>query len=477
MKNIQHLKVYVQMHPDNKMAWYLLGKEYYKNGQHGKANYCFNQSGEVYEAFEHSKVPAEMLREYEDGLLQAGRERDRKRKKIRRALMAIILLLLVVIPSAAAPGLVGQWEPDGSSAAGDSDKVDPVEVPAIAKPGNSQTPVKSKLAFTAVEGGGASSAGKLLVTMLGGEQAGSKTAVLGMKRQGQWLIWNKRLPLISALEKKSDGVIEYQSFEPAVCNCKPPEHGELAKQAGEWQDAQEEQAVLWSAMKAYQSAKGKLPDSLKELTGPFPGNWLGGVTPTLKQAFKPLRAAASPGARGDQPEQPATSQAAQGADGSGSGASGGTQGQPFFASPLTIIIDKQTHRLAVVSGSVMLRNYEVGLGGDRTPEGRFAISDKVVNPNGHDNGEFGSRGMQLSDTNYAIHGTNDLNSIGKDESLGCIRMRRGDVEELFALAPKGTKVEISRGVLPAELLMPKERFAPATSENQTNPHKKYHWLN
>lgn len=36
MKNSQHLKAYVQMHPDNKMAWYLLGKEYYKNGQQGK---------------------------------------------------------------------------------------------------------------------------------------------------------------------------------------------------------------------------------------------------------------------------------------------------------------------------------------------------------------------------------------------------------------------------------------------------------
>ncbi|MFF2910488.1 L,D-transpeptidase family protein [Paenibacillus sp. NPDC057934] len=477
MKNIQHLKAYVQMHPDNKMAWYLLGKEYYKNGQHGKANYCFNQAGDVYEAFEHSKVPAEMLREYEEGLLQAERERVGKRKKIRRALLALVFLLMIAIPSAAAPGLVRQWEADGASAAEDSDTVDPVEVPAIAVPGNSQTLAKSTLAFTAVESGGASSAGKLLVTMLGRGQPGSKTAVLGMKRQGEWLIWKKRLPLITALEKKGNGAIEYQSYEPAVCNCEPPEHGELAKRAGEWQDAQEEQAVLWSAMKAYQSAKGKLPDSLKELAGPFPGNWLGGTTPTMKQAFKPLRAAASPGASGNQPEQPATSQATQGTDESGSGASGGTQGQPFFASPLTIIVDKQTHRLAIVSGSVMLRNYEVGLGGDRTPEGRFAISDKVVNPNGHDNGEFGSRGMQLSDTNYAIHGTNDLNSIGKDESLGCIRMRRGDVEELFALAPKGTKVEISRGVLPAELLLPKERFSSATSENQTNPHKKYHWLN
>lgn len=81
MKNSQHLKAYVQMHPDNKMAWYLLGKEYYKNGQQGKANYCFNMAGEVYEAFERSKVPAEMLREYEDGMLKAAHDRHQVQLK------------------------------------------------------------------------------------------------------------------------------------------------------------------------------------------------------------------------------------------------------------------------------------------------------------------------------------------------------------------------------------------------------------
>lgn len=105
MKNSQHLKAYVQMHPDNKMAWYLLGKEYYKNGQHGKANYCFNQAGEVYEAFEHSKVPAEMLREYEDGLLQASRQRERGQQRLRYISLALMLLILLMVPSAVAPGI------------------------------------------------------------------------------------------------------------------------------------------------------------------------------------------------------------------------------------------------------------------------------------------------------------------------------------------------------------------------------------
>ena len=58
--------------------------------------------------------------------------------------------------------------------------------------------------------------------------------------------------------------------------------------------------------------------------------------------------------------------------------------------------------------------------GDKTPEGEFVIKDKVVNPNGRDNGEFGSRGMQLSDSNYAIHGTNEPDSIGKDGVAGVV---------------------------------------------------------
>lgn len=473
MKNIQHLKAYVTMHPDNKMAWYLLGKEYDKNGQQGKANYCYNQSGEVYEAFERSKVPAELLREYEDRLLQASRERDLKVKKIRRAMMALVLLVLVFIPSAAAPGALRQWEAEVAATAGHSPQADDA---AQGEPVDDPAPAKAKLAFTAVEGGGAASAGAVLTRMLGDSPPAARTAVLGMERSGQWLLWKKRLPLISAIAKTGDGRIEYQSYEPAVCDCKPPEHGELLKQAGVWQDSQEEQAALWSAIQAYKRAKGGLPDSLQALTGPFPENWLGGTTPAMKKDFKRLRAAAgaSTGTGDGTPEKTAATGKPQS---SGTGGGSGASGEPYFSSPLAIIVDKQTHRLAVVSGGVMLRNYEVGLGGERTPEGNFVINDKVVNPNGHDNGEFGSRGMQLSDTNYAIHGTNEEDSIGKDESLGCIRMRRVDVEELFALVPRGTPVKIGKGVLPAELLLPQERYSPATSENQTNPHRKYHWLN
>ncbi|ULO05691.1 L,D-transpeptidase [Paenibacillus sp. 19GGS1-52] len=481
MKNSQHLKAYVQMHPENKMAWYLLGKEYYKNGQHGKGNYCFNQAGEVYEAFEHSKVPAEMLREYEEGLLQEGRQRGRRNQRTRRILLLFAMFLLVIMPAAQAPGstLAGEYETGLVSHAAAAD------VPVAATSKGIPPTGSKKVSFTAQAIGDTASSGKALATMIGSKIPSVK-AVLGMKRAGKWLLWKEKLPLTSTLETSEAGAIVYQSYDPVACACKPPEHAALTKQAAQWQAVQEQLATLWSAISAFQKNKGSLPDSLQQLASPFPGNWLGGTTPVMKQKFTALRAAAAslsaPGATKASPAPDAASGTSGAAAASGTpnaaAVSGGGEGStPFFAGPLTIIVDKQNHRLAIVSGSIILRNYEVGLGGNKTPEGNFVITDKVVNPNGHANGEFGSRGLQLSESNYAIHGTNDPNSIGEDESQGCIRMKRADVEELFALVPKGTKVTISKGVLPEELVLPKERFSSSAPHDQTNPRKVYHWLN
>ncbi|WP_410511798.1 L,D-transpeptidase [Paenibacillus sp. BR2-3] len=459
MKNSQYLKQYVQNHPENKMAWYLLGKEYYKNGQEGKANYCFNEAGEVYEAFEHSKIPSEMLREYEEGLLKAGRQRDMNRQKVRRLLLGLMFLLLLFTPTATAPGSYVNEEsgsmPKGTSASDAAVPPDKMTPDAV----SSEQP---EILFTAREAGEGSSSGNELTNLLKKSKGPSYTAVLSMQRSGKWLLWKEKLPLDYTLEKTGNGGAVYQSYDPAACACQPPDSGELTVKAAQWQVRQQELAVLWSAMRAFNNSKGRLPASLKELAGSFPGNWLAGTTPGMKQAFIPLKNAAVSMKGQVLPADSASNSDAE---------------IPFLTEPLTIIVDKQRHRLAVTSGSIILRNYEVGLGGDKTPEGGFVISDKVVNPNGRDNGEFGSRGMQLSDSNYAIHGTNETDSIGKDESLGCIRMNRKDVEELFALVPMGTKVEISKGVLPSALLLPKKRFSPPATQNQTNPRKVYHWLN
>ncbi|MDQ8736765.1 L,D-transpeptidase [Paenibacillus sp. LHD-38] len=147
-----------------------------------------------------------------------------------------------------------------------------------------------------------------------------------------------------------------------------------------------------------------------------------------------------------------------------------------WSQPLSIVVDKSNHRLAVVQGNIIVRSYQVGLGGDETPEGSFYISEKVKNPNGREDGDFGSRGMTLSNTLFAIHGTDEPSSLGKDESLGCVRMGKADVEELFDRVPLGTAVQIKNGTLPSKLQQPPERFRLEPRQNETNPAKIYKWL-
>jgi lipoprotein-anchoring transpeptidase ErfK/SrfK len=55
---------------------------------------------------------------------------------------------------------------------------------------------------------------------------------------------------------------------------------------------------------------------------------------------------------------------------------------------------------------------------------------------------LGTRWLGLSVKGFGIHGTNVPQSIGKNASHGCIRMRNSDVEELFELVQVGDAVEI-----------------------------------
>lgn len=479
MKSLEYLKDYVKQHPGNKMAWYLLGKEYDKNGQEGKANYCYNQAGGVYEAFERSKVPADLLAEYEEGVLRDARQRE-QRKRIRRNLMLIFMLLLLplTIP-AAAPGLFVHEDPAQGAPvlpAAEADNPQAAQEPTAAATAGAAR--QEAALFTAGEAGAEPGGG--MWKAMGALEAGGPAALsLGMERMDDWLLWREELPPDYLLHKTADGRSIHQSYNRETCSCNPPEDGEMLSAAATWQSQQVERAVLWSAIRHFQNAKGRLPESLDELAGPFPGNWLAGTSPGMEAAFAPLAAAAAgwqpgpgtlPGRLSLQDQNQATRPFRPGAAGYNA------SGAPFMEEPLTIVVDKENHRLALVSGNVMIRNYEVGLGGELTPAGRYAVTDKVVNPNGSADGAFGSRGLQLSEGVYAIHGTDEPETVGGDESLGCVRMDRGDLEELFLLAPMGTPVIIDAGVLPDGLLVPRERMSLEMKQDQTNPRKMYRWL-
>lgn len=471
MNNSTYLKKYVRNHPDNKMAWYLLGKEYEASGQEGKAHYCYIQAGSVYEAFEASKVPADLWREYQDNLIQESKRKEAQKRSWRRAAIVLMLLLLMSLPQVHAPG---------QPVSEDLQAIDQaVQDPLVDEMIADELPEKPEPSFTAQKyfnDAAASQAG--LAGLLNGSKGNrdlksDQQVVLGMDSAGSWALWSRTMPVVYAVTKShGQGLTTVQSYDDKACDCEAPDAGQLQEDGERWITRQESLAVLASAMRNYKQSTGDWPNELDDLIGKFPDNWLAGSDETMERAFLPLLS----GFKG----QPGNSGGASAGDEEGSPTNAENPGlraeEPFLTEPIEVLVDPANHQLAVVSGQTILRSYKVGLGGSRTPEGSFQISDKVVNPNGRDDGEFGSRGMQLSDSDYAIHGTDEPESIGKDESLGCIRMDKGDIEELFDMLPKGTKVTIKKGILPKLVPVQEERFALKHRQDQTNPRKTYRWL-
>ncbi len=124
-----------------------------------------------------------------------------------------------------------------------------------------------------------------------------------------------------------------------------------------------------------------------------------------------------------------------------------------------IIINKSNNTLYHLSNKEVIRKYPVATGKspEYTPEGKFTIATKHINPywggagkykpvkGGAPNNPLGKRWMGLSikgGGSYGIHGNSDKESIGKYVSLGCVRMYNEDVEFLYELIDKGTPVWI-----------------------------------
>ncbi|TLS52663.1 L,D-transpeptidase [Paenibacillus antri] len=105
-----------------------------------------------------------------------------------------------------------------------------------------------------------------------------------------------------------------------------------------------------------------------------------------------------------------------------------------------IIVDLSDRQLYLLDGDIVKRGFPVGIGRmvSRTPTGEYKIINKQSNPGG----PYGAFWMGLSKPTYGIHGTNDPSSIGREVSLGCIRMHNKDVLELSSLVPVGTRVTI-----------------------------------
>jgi len=118
-----------------------------------------------------------------------------------------------------------------------------------------------------------------------------------------------------------------------------------------------------------------------------------------------------------------------------------------------IVVDKTHFTLDLMAGGAVVKSYAVGLGKENsTPVGDFKIASRLKNPTWYHDGKvipfgnpdnpLGTRWMGFDLKSYGVHGTIAPESIGKAESLGCIRMLNADVEELFELVPVGTNIRI-----------------------------------
>ena len=125
----------------------------------------------------------------------------------------------------------------------------------------------------------------------------------------------------------------------------------------------------------------------------------------------------------------------------------------IWTGKLSICISKSKNTLALKYEGEVLKEYPVSTGyNSSTPAGEFTIVEKLVDPVWYHHGVvvppgtpdnfLGSRWLGLDKSSYGIHGTVEPELIGQPVSSGCVRMLNSDVEELYSVIPKGTKVVI-----------------------------------
>ena len=128
-----------------------------------------------------------------------------------------------------------------------------------------------------------------------------------------------------------------------------------------------------------------------------------------------------------------------------------------------ITVELAAHKITVTNGSSVVMSEPIGVGKDATPtpNGRYYIKELIrpCYPDAkgvcvaNDNGPYGPFAYGLSgfspvlddyngkgEGTIGIHGTDNPDSVGKDASHGCIRMRNDAIRQLAKILPLGTPV-------------------------------------
>ncbi len=118
-----------------------------------------------------------------------------------------------------------------------------------------------------------------------------------------------------------------------------------------------------------------------------------------------------------------------------------------------IVVSFTDHKLALLEGNRVIKVYDVAVGDPLSPSpaGEYQVVQRLENPTYYKPGvvigpsaqnPLGPRWIGLSVKGLGIHGTNRPDSIGKNASHGCIRLRNQDIKDLFARVHVGDHVSL-----------------------------------
>ena len=118
-----------------------------------------------------------------------------------------------------------------------------------------------------------------------------------------------------------------------------------------------------------------------------------------------------------------------------------------------VLVSIPDRKLALLEDGKVTKVYRVAVGSSASPSpsGEFQIVNRITNPTYYhphvvipasEESPIGTRWVGLNRKGYGIHGTNELRSIGRAASHGCIRMSNRDIAQLFEMVRIGDLVEI-----------------------------------
>jgi hypothetical protein len=112
---------------------------------------------------------------------------------------------------------------------------------------------------------------------------------------------------------------------------------------------------------------------------------------------------------------------------------------------LELYVDTNNNKMYLLSDKKVVKTYKISSGKSKTPSpiGEWTIVNKDTWGEG-----FGGSwmGFNVPWGKYGIHGTDEPWTIGKPQSMGCLRMYNKEVAELYKVIPIGAKVKVYGGI-------------------------------